>query len=176
MTMTHGQRYKVYTKAADIVEHGWYKGGLTDDHGNYCLIGAVRRAVDDKRYVDRIRIPDELYSELRSSLGPGWAGVANHNHPVEVWNDMPWRRQATVVRKLRRLAARHSAAYIAELTTEITQLKTKLAAAEAIVAVAESRLKRYLTGKQKQQDFDTMLAYERVVQLEDELRSLSVSS
>jgi hypothetical protein len=82
---------RVLSVAKGLVANGWIQGELYDDHGNYCVMGALYEAeATDRGFADA----------LVSLCGAAAVDCVNSGvgkHPIADWNDAPGRTQAEVV-------------------------------------------------------------------------------
>ena len=81
--------HKVYARAAELVQQGWWSGALASDDGEQvCLVQALWTA--SRQIQGRSIVPRELVP-LRTVLNRrGWSGHYSD------WNDVPGRTQDEV--------------------------------------------------------------------------------
>jgi len=88
---------KVYQRAAELVQQGWWSGALlSDDETQVCLVQALWTASLEIR--GRAMRPGELVPLTTALARRGWTGHASD------WNDVPGRTQDEVEAALREAA------------------------------------------------------------------------
>lgn len=184
--------YKVFTDAAELVERGWIKGTLYDGKsGNYsfCAIGAIGRAQGKETwelpYASRTALTREVAivvaKRLRRTptfwLVPFMWGF-DPVRKVMCWNDMPWRRQKTVVKLFAGLAQEHAAKHFEDevfrLSVEVANLKEErkqlLARIEKLEDENIALWKRLLNARSLKSDHDVLAELD--IELEEKAQAL----
>jgi hypothetical protein len=148
-------RAKMYSDAADRVEHKWVRGTLNDGYGGVCLIGGIMTARGTWASPPKAVI-DEIGRRLMFS--PGYLAIrligsatddprVRKIRAIERWNDCFWRRKRRIVHLLRSLAEanRPKPLYpnlLDQLGAEKHALEARVELLETQKTVLEQRLAR----------------------------------
>lgn len=125
---------QILDRAANHVENGWIKNREEDNWGNVCAIGGIGKAARMSAWgweEDRLKKEATKYliAHLRRhsfvSLVLGCFAATQERAPITAFNDAPWRRKATVVRRLRGAAKRYRRAHVEERINELVWSATR---------------------------------------------------
>jgi hypothetical protein len=145
--MIEGRHYRYYDHAYMVLQDHWHRGAYHDYFtGEMCFVGGLANTDEHDT-----QIPSHLRKEIEHSLRlyPSFwfgkmvcGGYDNDDFVVEWWNDCPWRRKRTVLRKLRKLRDQSYTPWLADerirLVGEIGVLKARITTLEAHVVELES--------------------------------------
>ena len=82
---TDDYTYKLLNQAADIlVSHGWCQGAYQDEHGRYCMMGAIKAATHSLRHV---AIRDEYEYRCNRALELYLRDLYDDISCISVFND-----------------------------------------------------------------------------------------
>jgi hypothetical protein len=139
-------RYLVYRDAANILEQrGHTRFERQDVRGQICALGALGYAYASNPWCE---VPYDILREVNAELHP-LLGKAIHNEQslkdgIASWNDW-WitSSKRRLVKKFRKLAARHVNEYIRFLETRVIQLEKDKSALEKRLATAQEEVSFY---------------------------------
>lgn len=126
--------YEVYQAATRAVRKGWTQKKLErGDDEDPCIVRSMLRELPTSLNASKTVLPVAIRKEIgrKLRLQPTYwfyrvmNGPSGQQRAVELWNDVPWRRQETVVKVLESLANDHKADW---LRVQAAQQASKLAA------------------------------------------------
>jgi hypothetical protein len=88
--------------SADLIEkHDWCQRTDHDDHGRFCMAGALRRVAIEQPYYNR---RDYVFDRARSALLVHMKLEMPRIMCIEAWNDAPFRMKQQVLDLMRLVA------------------------------------------------------------------------
>jgi hypothetical protein len=152
--MTQLTHYEYYRHAGDVLKDRWHHGAYLDfDTGRMCLVGGL--ADTRGKFASHCEIPSDLRAEIERSLRwyPSYwlyrliaaTGDDSHDMVIENWNDSPWRRKKTVLRKLKQLEKRAEVPWLRDervrLTGEVAMLRVRISILQGRITELEAERK-----------------------------------
>jgi hypothetical protein len=178
--------YVYYQHAYEVLSPRgkWTQGDYQDFNGSMCFVGGL--ANTQGVFMPHDEIPPDLRREVERTLWlypMFWVGKLiqtlrkEGTGAIEWWNDMPWRRKKTVLRKLKRLMKKTYTPWVVNenirLQGEVAILRARTASLSARIEELEAEKKDLLSRFNYQRQRELTLAGKELRKLDQELNKAS---